>query len=165
VGKGARTDGYYAPRVRVRRIILVVCAVILFVVISGLLARVLSVPNAEQAAITDLIIAEAHGDTRAVIAAIRGCAASPSCRAGVANDVARLRRAGPVQVVNFNASAGFSLGSTTGVARVAWIAGGSLPIVQCVEVRRAGNVLTGQTVQLLELSAKISGGADCPTKL
>jgi hypothetical protein len=70
-----------------------------------------------------------------------------------------------VQVVNYNASAGFSIGSTTGVARVAWIAGGSLPIVQCVEVRRAGNVLTGQAVQLLALSARINGGANCPAKL
>ena len=41
----------------------------------------------------------------------------------------------------------------------------SKPIVQCVEVHRSGNVLAGQTIHLLILSAPISGGADCPRKI
>jgi hypothetical protein len=145
--------------------ILILAAVILFVAISGLLARVFSVANAEQAAVTDLITAEAHGDSRGMIAAIRGCAASSSCRAVVARNITALHRTGAVQIADFNASAGFSLFSTTGVARVAWTAGASLPVVQCVEVHRSGDVLTGQTVQLLAISRPISGGSDCPAKL
>jgi hypothetical protein len=35
-------------------------------------------------------------------------------------------------------------------------------VVQCVRVRRAGNVISGLSIQLLEISAKIKSGADCP---
>jgi hypothetical protein len=47
---------------------------------------------------------------------------------------------------------------------VAWNAGGSLPIVQCVTVRRAGNALSGLHVQLLELSPRIQSDAGCPAR-
>jgi hypothetical protein len=151
--------------VRPRLIIVILVAVVVFVAISGLLARAFSVANAEQAAITDLIAAEARGDSHAMIAAILGCEASSSCRAAVARNITKLRRSGAIQIADYNASAGFSPFSTTGVARVAWTAGNSLPVVQCVEVHRAGNLLTGQTVQLLAISPRISGGADCPAKL
>ena len=150
---------------RARRIALIVTAVIVFLAISGLLARAFSVPNAEQAAVTDLVSAEIHGDAATMIAAIHGCAASATCRAGVERDIARLQRAGAVQVASFNASAGFTLAGSTGVARIAWTAGGSLPVVQCVEVRRTGNLLSGQRIQLLALSPQINGGANCPRKL
>jgi len=151
--------------VRKRWILIAVPAVGLFILISGLLARAFSLPNAEQAAVTDMVIAEARGDVGAVVAAIHGCAASAGCRAGIARDVQKLRHGGAVQVAQFSPSAGFSLTATTGVARVAWTAGGSLPIVQCVEVRRTGNVFSGQSVQLLALTPQIGGGADCPSKL
>jgi hypothetical protein len=38
---------------------------------------------------------------------------------------------------------------------------GRPPVVQCVEVRRSGSVLSGITVALLSLSAPISNEADC----
>jgi hypothetical protein len=50
------------------------------------------------------------------------------------------------------------------VARVAWQAGGSLPIVQCLRVRRAGNAVSGLRVELLELSRRIASDADCPAR-
>jgi hypothetical protein len=34
-------------------------------------------------------------------------------------------------------------------------------VVQCVEVRRRGNLLTGVSVALLSLSAPIANEADC----
>ena len=144
---------------------MIVLAVVVFVLISGLLARVFSLSNAEQAAVTDLVAAEAHGQATQVVAKIQGCAASPACRAGAQRDAAALRHAGAVQIAQYTPSAGFSLGSTTGIARVAWTAGGSKPIVQCVEIHRAGNVLTGQSIELLKLSPRINGGANCPAKL
>ncbi len=49
----------------------------------------------------------------------------------------------------------------TGQTRVAWTVIGKLPVVQCVEVRRTGNFLTGITVTLLSLSAPIPNEADC----
>jgi hypothetical protein len=44
---------------------------------------------------------------------------------------------------------------------LAWTVIGTLPVVQCVEVRRSGSLFTGITVTLLSLSAPISNEADC----
>ena len=63
------------------RIALIIAAVVVFLVISGLLARALSVGGAESDAITSLVKAEARGDGSAVVALIEGCSASPTCRA------------------------------------------------------------------------------------
>jgi hypothetical protein len=149
---------------RARLLLLIAVGVVVFVAISALLARVFSLDGAERAAITSLIQAEASGDGRAMSDRIQGCAASPSCQARVAADAAALRRAGTILILQLNPSAGFSLGSTLGTARVAWRAGSALPVVQCVRVRRAGNALTGQHVELLEISARIKTSADCPAR-
>ena len=45
---------------------------------------------------------------------------------------------------------------------MAWTAGSSLPIVQCVKVRRAGNPISGLRVELLVVSVRIHTDADCP---
>ena len=149
---------------RARLFLLIAIGVIVFLAISALLARVFSLDGAERSAITSLIQAEARGDARGMRDKIHGCAASPSCQARVAADAAALRRAGAVLILELNPSAGFSLGSTLGTARVAWRAGSALPVVQCVRVRRAGNALTGQHVELLEISARIRTSADCPQR-
>ena len=54
-----------------------------------------------------------------------------------------------------------ALTSRTGVGRVAWRAGESLPVVQCVRVRRDGP-LTGADVELLSISAPIGSEESCP---
>jgi hypothetical protein len=149
---------------RATRIGLIVLGVVLFLFVSGLLARVLSVGGAEDGAITSLVRDEARGDPNAVVAAISGCGASAACRARAAADAGALKHGGTVQIAEINSSAGFSLGSTVGTARVAWLVGGSLPRVQCVRVRRAGSVLAGYRIKLLEVSARIRGGADCPSR-
>lgn len=137
---------------------------IVFLAISAILARAFSVDGAERAAIASLLQAEARGDAAAMVAQIRGCAARAACRDRAAIDARYLRRPGRVLILELNPSAGFSLGSTVGTARVAWRAGDSLPIVQCVRVRRAGNVLSGLRVELLELSVRIKTDADCPAR-
>jgi hypothetical protein len=48
----------------------------------------------------------------------------------------------------------------TGVGRVAWRAGASQPVVQCVRVRRDGP-LTGADVELLSISAPIGNDDSC----
>lgn len=153
-----------APMRRARLISMIVVAVILFLVISALLARAFSVGGAENAAITSLVRAEARGDRRAVASAIDGCSASAACQARAAALATRLQHPGSVSIIQLQPSSGFSLGSTLGTARVAWLAGGSLPRVQCIRVRHAGNVLSGFRVQLLEVSRRIAGGSDCPTR-
>ena len=62
--------------------------------------------------------------------------------------VAEARRA--VKIVSVKSTANSSLGSSTGTTRVAWTVIGRLPVVQCVRVRRSGNVLSGVSVRLLD---------------
>jgi hypothetical protein len=47
-----------------------------------------------------------------------------------------------------------------GTGRVAWRAGASLPVVQCVKAQREGP-LTGGGVKLLSISQPIRGEASC----
>jgi hypothetical protein len=142
---------------------LIVLGVVLFLFISGLLARALSVGGAEDGAITSLVRDEAQGNPNAIVAAISGCGASAACRARAAENAAALKHGGAVQIAQINPSAGFSLGSTVGTARVAWLVGGSLPRVQCVRVQRAGSVLAGYRIKLLDVSTRIRSSADCPS--
>jgi hypothetical protein len=147
---------------RPRLLALIVIGVIAFLVISALLARALSVDGAERSAVTSLVQAEARGDIGAAQRQIERCNVTPGCRAQITSNVATLRRPGAVTVLQLEASAGFTLGSTLGTARVAFRIGDSNPIVQCVRVRRAGNVLSGLQIELLSVGAPLKGDATCP---
>jgi hypothetical protein len=149
---------------RSQLIALIALGIVVFVVVSGLLARAFSIGGAEQSAITSVLQAEARGNAAGVVARIRDCAPSPACRARAAANAAALRDPGPVTVIKLDASAGFSLGSTVGTARVAWRIANGLPIVQCVRVRRAGNLISGLRVELLEISRRIPSDHACPAK-
>jgi hypothetical protein len=74
--------------------------------------------------------------------------------------VARLRRPGRVQILNYRPSVQLSLTRKTGSGRVAWRAGHGLPVVQCVRVRREGP-LTGGGLELLALSDPIPLDGSC----
>jgi hypothetical protein len=141
---------------------LIVAAVVVFLVLSALLARGLSVGGAEDSAITDLVTAEARGNPTRVAALIDGCSSSQPCRLRAQTNAAALKRAGTVSIIQIQPSAGFSLTGTVGTARVAWLVGGSLPRVQCVRVRRAGNILKGYTVRLERVSVRIKSNTACP---
>ena len=143
---------------------LIAVGVLLFLVISALLARAFSANGAEQSAITDLVRAEAAGNQAAMLARIEGCARIEFCRTRIAEDAAVLKRPGIVSIINLQPSTSFSLSGNVGTARVAWRAGTSLPIVQCVRVRRSGDVISGLNVQLLELSARIKTDGACPAR-
>ncbi len=136
--------------------------VALFLVISAILARVFSADDAERAAITTLVRAEARGDAGAMIAQLYRCGASEACRARVAADAGSLERPGSLAILELNTSTSFSLASTLGTARVAWRAGSALPVTQCVRVRRAGNAITGLRIELLEISLRIPSDSSCP---
>ncbi len=139
--------------------------ILLFLLITALLTHIFSVDSAERSAITSLIQAEAKGDGNAMLARMHDCKRDIACREQVAVDVARLQHGGSVSILMINTSAGFSLTSTTGAARVAWNIAGGLPQVQCVKVRRAGNVVSGFTVQLLAITKKLPGDAECPADI
>jgi hypothetical protein len=150
---------------RRQKIALLVIVVILFLAVSAVLARVWSGDGAEQSAVTALVTDEARGDAAAMIAAMTGCTGDPACRARVAADAATLKRPGPISVLQYQASTGFSLASTLGVARVAWeVVDETKPIVQCVRVRRAGNALSGIHIELLEISSRLTSSGNCPKR-
>ncbi len=143
-------------------IVLIVLGVIAFLAMSAILARVYSADNAERSELTGLVTAEARGDSASVISRIQNCAQDAACRQRAVAVSAALRHPGTVQVLQIQASTGFNVVSTTGTARVAWVVGGSLPIVQCVVVHRAGNAVSGLRVELLKLSPRIKSDQDCP---
>jgi hypothetical protein len=145
------------------RILLLALVVVAFLAVSLGLTRVLGANGAERAAVERLIGAQARGDAAAVAAQIDGCGVRPACRVSARLDAARLRSPGRVQVVRLDLSTNFSLGATRGVARVVWTAPRRSTIVQCVGVRRSGNVLHGISVELESLSHPIGHQSDCPS--
>lgn len=149
---------------RRRTILLIALGILIFLVLSALLTRALSVGGAEDSALTDLVRAEAGGDASQVVQDVSNCRADSQCRARAAQNAAALRHRGGVSIIQIQPSAGFSLGSTVGTARVAWLVGGSLPIVQCVRVRHAGDVLQGFKIELLDVSRRIKSDAACPSR-
>jgi hypothetical protein len=135
--------------------------VIVFLAFSALLARALGGSGAERSAVTAVVRAEARGDAPAALARMPACRKEPACAAVVTDTAAKLERPGDVQILAFDPSVHVALDATIGTARVAWRAGGSLPVVQCVRARREGP-LGGDLVELLSISPPIGRVSACP---
>ena len=131
-----------------------------FLGLSFLLARGLTGSSTERGKVLDVLEAQAQGNADAVLAQLPACRAEPACVRVTEARVARLRRPGEVQILNYEPSMRLSLTRRTGSGRVAWRAGKGLPVVQCVRVRREGP-LTGGGVTLLALSDPIGLESAC----
>jgi hypothetical protein len=70
-------------------------------------------------------------------------------------------RSGQVRVLRVDQPARFALGSRTSSIRVVWRSGKRLPVVQCVRVRRSGDLLAGFDVRVLAVSAPIERERSC----
>jgi hypothetical protein len=145
-----------------RRRLLIVAAFAIFVFagISLLLARGLSGAGAERSAVLEVLRAQARGDADAALEHLPACRAQPACVATMRDRVRELRRQGDVEILTYDPSVQLALTRQVGTGRVAWRAGESLPIVQCVRVRREGP-LTGAGAELLAISAPIGGEEGC----
>jgi hypothetical protein len=143
-------------------LLILAAIVVVFLVVSALLARVYASVSAERSGVTALVVAEARGDRAGMIRDLHQCGSSPSCRARVAQDATALHRLGPVSVLELSVSSSFPIFGKTGVARIAWETPGQLPVTQCVRVRHSGNPISGMKVELLEISPRIKTSADCP---
>ena len=145
-----------------RKRILIVAGfgVFVFIGISFLLARALTGPGLERTRVLDVVRAEARGDADAVLERLPACAAEPACARVTRERVAQLQRPGNVQILTYRPSMRITMTRATGTGRVAWRAGTSQPVVQCVQARREGP-LTGGGVQLLAISKPIAGEASC----
>jgi hypothetical protein len=133
---------------RAARIGLVVAAAVAFVAVSLLLARMLTVGNAERDAAYRLVRAEAAGDQAAVVRRVRGCARDTACVGRVRRTIARVQHPGSAKLLRFDGPTGLALTGRSGHARVAWKVGTALPVVQCLSVRTTGNPLGGYTVRV-----------------
>jgi hypothetical protein len=145
----------------VRRVLIIGGAIVVFVAISVVLARWLSVENAERGKVIDLLDAQARGDANAMLGEIHGCVPDPKCLAAVRSNSERLKDRGPVDIVAYESATSHSLGAATGPTRVVWKTPDRLPTVQCVQIRRTGNILTGPSVTVTGLSEPIGREAPC----
>jgi hypothetical protein len=144
-------------------VLVLVVGVIVFLAISTVLARFFSVDDLERDEDLALIQAEARGDVAGMASHLSGCPQRPSCVARLRQIDAnpRVRRPGSIKILDLESATGDTLTAKTGVSRVAWTVIGTLPVVQCVEVKRTGNFLTGIHLQLLWISSPIRNEADC----
>jgi hypothetical protein len=142
------------------RTLAVLLAVALFGAVSFLVARWLATDGTERAKIERLLEAQGRGDTDAMAREIDACNAD--CYDRLARLAKRLRKPGkPLRIARYDSDTSKALGEATGPTRVVWFLGDDLPTVQCIDVRRRGNPLTGPTVTLLRLSAPIEREAPC----
>jgi hypothetical protein len=146
----------------VRRRLAVVAAAVAFLLVTLLVARWLTTEGRERDAVTDLLRAQARGDAGAMLRQLDGCRADARCAATVRADAQRLRRPGRLEILSYDSGTAYALGASAGPTRVAWrVVGRGLPVVQCVEVARAGTVLAGRSVTLRRLSAPIGRESPC----
>jgi hypothetical protein len=146
---------------RARIIIVVGFAAFVFLGLSGLMARALTGAGDERSRVVELLEAQAAGDAERALAVLPACRGEPACVQVMRDRVAELRRPGDVEILTYDPSVRIALTSRTGVGRVAWRAGASAPVVQCVRVRREGPV-SGGDVELLSISAPIGREESCP---
>jgi hypothetical protein len=133
-----------------------------FLGISLMLARSLSATGTERSEVLEIVRAQARGDAGAVLRRTPACAKEPACAAATGAFVAKLKRPGEVEILQYRPAVQLPLTNAVGTGRVAWRAGpDGLPVVQCVRVRREGP-LSGATVELLSISAPIGREASCP---
>jgi hypothetical protein len=134
--------------------------VFVFLGLAVLLGRGLTGSVSERAAVLDLVEAQANGNVDAALDVLPACRAEPACARVMRDRVEELRRPGKVEILTYDPSVQVALTNRTGTGRVAWRAGRSLPIVQCVRARREGP-LSGADVELLSISAPIGREAGC----
>jgi hypothetical protein len=147
---------------RTRILIVVGFLVFVFLGVSAMLARALSAAGTEREHVLDVAKAEARGDADGVLRMTAACKEQTACAATTRAFVAKLKRPGAVEILQYLPSVQVTFTRTTGTGRIAWRAGrNGLPVVQCVRVRRDGP-LTGNKVELLSISAPIKGDSSCP---
>jgi hypothetical protein len=140
--------------------LLIAAGVVVFVAVSFQLARYLTAENRERDAVYALLRDQAHGDAGAMLKRLSAC--DSRCRANVESDARKLKRAGDVKILAYDSSTSYALAGASGPTRVAWtIIDRQLPVVQCVDVHRGGNVLTGATISLRRLSLPIDNTGTC----
>jgi len=141
---------------------LVAVGALAFAAVSLLLARYLNTEGQERGAVFALLQAQARGDAGAMLQRLDGCAPDPRCAATTRANARRLTRPGEVKILAYDSETAYALGSKRGPTRVAWtVIDRGLPVVQCVDVERAGTLLAGRAIRLRRLSPPIDRQGTC----
>ncbi len=143
-----------------KRLLIVAVAGVAFLAVSAIAARWLSADTDERAQVVELLRAQSRGDAAGMLRRLR--CRDPACVAVVRANARRLRGRGELRIALYQSGTGHALLARTRPTRVVWFTPGRLTTVQCVLVRRTGNVLSGMSVTLLRLSAPIDRQSSCP---
>ena len=143
-----------------KRLLLIAAAVVALLGISFLVARWLNNDTVERGKVTKLLEDQIRGDANAMLRRLEGCDAA--CAAVVRRNAERLRAKGELKIALYQSQTAHALTSRTRFTRVVWFTPGRLTTVQCVLVRRKGNVFAGMTVSLLRVTAPIGRESSCP---
>ena len=138
----------------------IVVAVVALLGISFFVARWLNNDTVERAKVTNLLEDQIRGDATAMLRRLEGC--DDACAAVVRLNAERLRAEGELKIALYQSQTAHALTSRTRFTRVVWFTPGRLTTVQCVLVRRDGNVFAGTTVSLLRVTAPIGRESSCP---
>ena len=144
-----------------KRPLLIVVAVVAFLAISFVIARWINNDTVERAQVTKLLEAQIHGDGDEMLRRLdEGC--DERCVAIARYNAEKLRAPWELKIALYQSQTAHALASRTRFTRVVWFTPGRLTTVQCVLVRRAGNVFAGTTVTLLRVTAPIGRESSCP---
>jgi hypothetical protein len=148
----------------VKRAVVIAVAVVALLAASFLVARWINNDTVERARVVELLRAQTRGDAVEMLRRLDGCT-DPGCVAVVTANAKRLRRDAELKVALYQSQTAHALRSRTKFTRVVWFPAGreAQTTVQCVLVRRSGNVFAGMTVSLLRVTAPIGRESSCPS--
>jgi len=147
----------------VKRPVIIAVAVAGLLAASFFVARYINNDTVERARVVELLRAQTRGDAGEMLRRLDACA-DPACVAVVRANAAKLRRDAQLKVALYQSQTAHAMRSRTKFTRVVWFPSGSPAetTVQCVLVRRSGNVFAGMTVSLLRVTAPIGRESSCP---
>ena len=143
-----------------KRLVLIVVGVTALLAVSAVVARWLSADTDERGQVVELLRAQSRGDVAGMLRRLE--CRDPACVAVLRANARRLRGHGELKIPLYQSGTAHALRSRTKPTRVVWFTPGRLTTVQCVLVRRTGNVFAGMSVSLLRLSAPIGRESSCP---
>ncbi len=144
-----------------KRPLIIVTAVVVLLAISFVVARWLNNDTVERAQVTKLLEAQIRGDADEMLRRLQGC--DEICAAVARHNARTLRAPGELKIPLYQSQTAHALSSRTRFTRVVWFTPGRLTTVQCVLVRRTGNVFAGMSVSLLRVTAPIGRESSCPS--
>jgi G:T/U-mismatch repair DNA glycosylase len=144
----------------VKRLVVIAVAVTAFLAVCVVVARWLSADTDERGQVVELLRAQSRGDVDGMLRRLQ--CRDRACVAVVRANARRLRGHGELKIPLYESGTAHALRSRTKQTRVVWFTPGRLTTVQCVLVRRTGNVFAGTSVSLLRLSAPIGRQSSCP---